>query len=351
MKNDFIIRSERLLIIDPEPEKLVPRIEQWLSHYEISILSASTGIEGMEKFKLYTPGLVLLNCELPDISGMSVASIIKDGKDGADTFVILYNFSHAYQNTKADLFFVQMGDEDFDATMSAQLTIHYTEKFTRMAYNLELRAALRRQYQQLPGILHAERYSVLNFFSAYSAGLSGDGFDYWQDEAGNLYGLLFDCTGHDLSAYSQVMALRSFLKKDLKMYEVGYYKEISEVLESVNSDFFAIDGSPEMEAAIVFKLDIKAHKFLYCTAGMPGIITKSTAGKWKQIESRNYLLGCKKEARFDPEEIGIDSLAEILVCSDGFYELVFNDKEVKESKIAKHDDVSAVVIQLSNKGE
>lgn len=163
MKNDFIIRPERLLIIDPEPQKLVPRIEQWLSHYEISILSASTGIEGMEKFKLYPPGLVLLNCELPDISGMSVASIIKDGKDGADTFVILYNFSHAYQNTKADLFFVQMEDDDFDETMSAQLTIHYTEKFTRMAYNLELRAALRRQYQQLPGILHAERYSVLNF--------------------------------------------------------------------------------------------------------------------------------------------------------------------------------------------
>lgn len=342
-----IISQERLLIIDPNADKMAAKVASWLKRYEIAILEAKTGFEGLEKYKIFSPGLVLIKCDLDDISGMSVSSIIKDGRDGAETFVILYNFASAYQNTKADLFFAKMDDGNFSEIMQTQLNAFYSEKFAKAMYSMELQAARRRQYQMLPEPIFGDKYNVINLFSAFSAGLSGDGYDYWQDEGGNLIGLLFDCTGHDITAYSQVTSLRSFLKKDMKLYEFGYYKSLPEVLQSVNDDFFAIDISPEMAAAIIFKLDVKQNKFFYCTAGMPGLLVKTHSGLWKQIPSENFLLGCSKGANFDPQELDISDLRKIVCCSDGLYELLFNKEEVEDNKIAKHDDVSAVVIRIN----
>ncbi len=340
-----IIRRERLLIVDQYPEKFVDYVKKWLLKYDISILIAKTGIEALEKYKLYSPALIILNAELPDMSGASVSSIIKDGENGRQTSIILFNLADVFQNTKADFFFTKMDEQSFCDFMQAQLKTFYDERFLRAMHSQEIQMAQRRQYQLLPDTLYGKRYNVLNIFSAYSSGLSGDGFDYWQDENGNLYGILFDCTGHDITAFSQVNSLRSFLKKDMKLFELGFYKTLPEVLTSVNSDLFAIDASPEMTATIIFKLDEQEQKFCYCTAGIPGLIVKGRDEKWKTIESENYLLGCYEKAEFKDETLNLKDFNEIICCSDGFFELAFHNDVIKEDKIAKHDDVSAIIIQ------
>lgn len=345
MNND-VIAHERLLVVDARPNRFVADLKKWLSRFEINIFIAKSGIEALEKYRLYSPGLILMNSELPDMSGMSVSSIIKDGEDGNQTTVILYNLEDVYQNTKADFFFNKMSQENFDDMMQAQLRTFYNEKFIRVMHSMELQMAQRRQYQMLPQNISDEKYNVINIFSAYSAGLSGDCYDYWKDKNGNLYGILFDCTGHDINAYSQVHSLRMSLKKELKLYEIGYENctSLSDVLKSVNEDLF-LDYSPEMTAAVVFLLNIRERKFHYCTAGMPGIIVRSNK-ELKKIESQNFLLGCSEDATFASSELDVtDDIKEIICCSDGFYELVMNQEEVVESKIAKHDDVSAVIIQ------
>jgi len=341
-----IVRRERLLIVDQYPEKLVDYVKNWLLRYDISILIAKTGIEALEKYKLYSPALIILNAELPDMSGMSVSSIIKDGENGRQTSVILFNLEGVFQNTKADFFFTRMDEQSFSDLMQAQLKTFYDERFLKAMHSQEIQMAQHRQYQLLPETIFGKQYTVLNFFSAFSSGLSGDGFDYWQDAAGkNLYGLLFDCTGHDITAFSQVNSLRSFLKKDMKLFELGFYKTLPEVLESVNGDLFAIDSSPEMTAAIVFELDVEKQKFHYCTAGIPGLILKDRKNAWQTTEEENYLLGCYEKAEFKDAVIDLGGIDEIICCSDGFFELAFHNEEVKEDKIAKHDDVSAIVIQ------
>lgn len=344
--NDEVITHERLLVVDAQPNHLVNSLKTWLSRYEINIYIARSGIEALEKYRLYSPGLILMNSELPDMYGMSVSSIIKDGEDGSQTTVILYNLQDVFQNTKADFFFNKMSQENFDDMLQAQLKTFYNEKFVRVMHSMELQMAQHRQYQMLPQNISDEKYNVINIFSAYSAGLSGDCYDYWKDKDGNLFGILFDCTGHDINAYSQVHSLRMSLKKDMKLYEMGYdfCSSLSDVLKSVNEDLF-IDSSPEMTAAIVFKLDIAKKKFFYCTAGMPGIIVRKN-DKWEKIEDQNYLLGCSEQADFAGSELDITKeVKEIICCSDGFYELVMNNDEVVDSKIAKHDDVSAVIVQ------
>lgn len=346
MMDDMKIRQERLLIVDPNPEPLLMIVKDSLSRYDINIYVARSGIEGLEQYKLYSPGLLLINCELPDMSGMSVSSIIKDGENGRQIAIFLFNLADVYQNTKADFFFMKMDDATFSDMMQAQLKSYYDEKIMKSMHSLELQEAQRRQYQALPEKILRPDYNVLTVFSAYSAGLSGDCYDYWVDHDGNLYGLLIDCTGHDITAYSQVTGIRGFLKKDLKLLELNFYHSLSEVLQSVNEDLFSIDQSPEMTAAIVFKLDIKEKVFHYCTSGIPGILIKEK-GKWRTLEDGNYLLGCTKDATFEEATLDLTTgIQEIICCSDGFYELVFHKEGVEQGKIAKHDDVSAVVIQM-----
>lgn len=344
---------ERLLLVDPAPQQLLDDLKKWLGKYDISFFTATNGIEAIEKYKECSPGLMLINCNLPDMNGMSLSSILKDEENGNYTTIYLYNIENIYQNTKADYFFLKMTDDHFRDFMRAQITEFYDLRFMQAAHSSELIRAQHKQYEFLPSPIDSDAFRVMSLFSAYGE-LSGDGYNYWLDDEGrNLYGLLFDCTGHDILSFTNVNAVRIMLSKDMKMYEMGFYKHLSEVLKSVNDDLFAVDTSPEFTAAVVFKLDLDTHIFRYAMAGAPGIMVRHTDKKdWDTIESRSFILGFDKSSEFEDKEVPLDTVQDIIVCSDGFYEVTsFHEKDVEKARIAKHDDVSAIIITLHQQSQ
>ena len=341
---------ERLLLVDMSPQPLLDDLSQWLGNFDISFYVARSGIEAIEKYKEFSPSLMLINCDLPDMNGMSLSSILKDEENGSYTTIYLYNLGNIMQNTKADYFFLQMPDDKFRDSLQAQVVNFYNMRFMQSAHSSELIRAKQQQYQYLPAPIQTDAFRVMSLFSAY-AELSGDSYSYWLDDAGeNLYGLLFDCTGHGILSFTQVNAVRIMLGKDMKMYEMGFYKQLSDVIKSVNDDLFAVDTSPELTAAIVFKLDIKSNKFLYSTAGVPGLIVRRV-GKtgWETIDSQSFILGFDQSSDFENQELDLGDIQDLIVCSDGFYEVTLNEKAVEKAQVAKHDDVSAVIISMHEK--
>lgn len=339
-------RHERLLLVDPQPENLVGIIRELLEEFDVSLYTASNAIEGILKYKDLSPGLMLINNELPDMFGMSLATLIKDEENGANTSVCLYNITEILQNTKADFLILKLPEEKFQEVIQTQIQSFYNLRFMQNMHSTELLRAKQQQYEFLPVPLETENYSATGFFSAYGE-LSGDSYTYWQGKDGALYGVLFDCTGHDFVSYTYVNAARIMLKKDMRLYELGATDTLAEVLKSVNDDLFAVDAVPEMTTAIVFKLDPKERMFRYCTAGMPGILVMDKdTHQWRIIPSENFILGCEENASFNEQELPLEGVENIIVCSDGFFELTFHQKEVREGQIAKHDDVSTIFISV-----
>lgn len=341
-------RKERILLVDSEPEKILGWLKLWLVKYDISIHTAESGIQALVKYNKYLPGLILIAADLPDMSGMTLSSIIKDSQSGKNTVIYLYNLKEIMQNTKADFFFNATSEEKFCDALHAQIVNFYNVRFMHTNHSMEIMRAIAQQYEKLPMAYEGKYFSVTPVFSAYGE-LSGDSYDYWEDESGNLYGLLFDCTGHDFLSFSQVSNMRTLLKKDMRMYEMNVYRSLSEVLETVNSDLFAVDQEPENPVAIVFKLDIVQGVFEYSTAGIPGIIVKRRGEKNSEVlDASSFMLGDLTNATFDNYCIGLADVEEITVCSDGLYELTYNKEVVEDSQIAKHDDVSAIILQFKD---
>lgn len=344
-------RRERLLLVDKNPQDLQEKLKEWLlSRYDISIHTASSGLEAIHKFPKYNPALILINCDLPDMHGMTLSSIIKDGQDGRDYTVYLYNVSEFLQNAKADYYMLKNDDANkVEDTMRAQITVFYENRFMRSQHSMEIMRAKSQQYKFLPQTIKTKHYQTTNVFASYGE-LSGDSFDYWTDEEGNLYGLLFDCVGHDIISYSQVREIRTLLKKDMKLFELGVqHQNLSDILCSVNSDLFAVERSPEMTACILFKVDIKTGWFHFCTAGMPGIfLQKSGQTSLSEKECSNFLLGTQEGVTFDDEVLSLEDIDKLIVCSDGFYEVTCHPDDVYESRDAKHDDISAVIFDFTS---
>ena len=337
---------ERLLLVDQQPENLVEILGNLLQEFDVSLYTEKSAIEGILKYKELSPGLMLINSNLPDMFGMSLATLIKDEENGVNTSICLYNITEILQNTKADFFILKLPEEKFQEVLLTQIQSFYDLRFMQNMHSTELLRAKQQQYEFLPVPLETEDYSVTSFFSAYGE-LSGDSYTYWKGRDGALYGVLFDCTGHDFVSYTYVNAARIMLKKDMRLYELGATDTLAEVLKSVNDDLFAVDVVPEMTTAIVFKLDPEKKMFRYCTAGMPGILVRDKGTeKWRTIPSENFILGCEENVKFDEQELPLESIANIIVCSDGFFELTFHQKEVREGQIAKHDDVSAIFISV-----
>lgn len=343
-------RKERILVVSRTPQKVAGWLSEWTMKYKVSVHSATTGISGLARFEELKPTLLVVDDDLPDMRGMSFTTTIKDGRLGKDTTIYLYNLSSIFRNAKADYFLVRTSEEEFRQQLHAQITRFYDEKYMETLHSAELARAKKLQYSQLPPPVQTNHFHVNNIFSPMTE-LSGDGFDYWTGEDQNgLYGLLFDCTGHDIVSFSQCGSIRTLLKKACKLYQMGLdgYETLDKVMADVNADTFSIDTDPEPVSAIVFHFDSKKNLLRYCAAGIPGILTRKDGENQYRVRSiSSYLIGYEPDATYEEEQLDLTGINSVIFSSDGFYELVFHDKEVSEAAIAKHDDVSAIIIELN----
>jgi CheY-like chemotaxis protein len=61
----------RVVIIDDEPDN-IGVIDLVLSHYQAEVHQATSGFAGLQMLEMLTPTLILLDIQMPDISGFEV---------------------------------------------------------------------------------------------------------------------------------------------------------------------------------------------------------------------------------------------------------------------------------------
>lgn len=345
-----MLLTKNILLVSADKEPLYSELSNSLQNYGIGVNYTNLGTDGLALYEKYTPHMVLIDSHLDDMSGMSMASIIKKSQNGMHTKVILYNVEMVFNNTAADRFFNKSKDKEYNDDLKNYIINYYHNDLSNSQNSAEVLRLREQQYQMLPADIKTDSITVTGILSPYIE-VGGDSFDYWLNENGDLYGELYDCRGHNLVSFSQVLMLHTLFKKDMKQYEKGIYDNLEEVMKSVNNDLFVTSApEPDTTAAIVFHLDKANHKLKYCTAGMPGIFVRYDGKKeLEAIESSNFLLGFDEDLEWDEQELDLHGIEQIVICSDGLYELTLCEKEVAESRNAKHDDVSAIIINLKNK--
>lgn len=190
-----------------------------LSAKGTKILTASTGIDGIFSYNIALPCIVIVDDSLPDMRGSSVCSILRAstlGKNAANIFLVGDCASYRFR-TFADFFFPKPLQYSFLGNVLDEF--FYQRRVSSPEFYGVIGNAVRKQQSELPKFLDTPRFAVNHVFSPFSE-LSGDGIDYWTGPDGSdLYGFIFDNTGHDVLAYSQTSSIRTLLRIYFNAYQ------------------------------------------------------------------------------------------------------------------------------------
>ena len=343
--------SNIVLVISPNSSEITNLCKMAAEKYEgkFDIKTVSTAIDGLSFISLYDPMLIIIDNELPDMPGMSIASIVKDSTKLHNPTVYLYNLTRLYPNTKADnYFFKPLPFDDFSTILFEYLEFKFNDVLSKGS----ITNAVMDQSSKIPKPIKSNDFSITNIYSPYHL-LSGDGLYYWYDsETESIYGYIFDCVGHDINSYIlSAFKIMPMIESSFRSYESGVYDSLSEFMTTLNEYIFSLSGSPEPTPMLLFFIDLKKRILKFCSAGIPNILIKKQGSDTAEvIDVNNYILGFKPDVDFDEECILVDEASQIIFATDGFLDLLHDDTtdicEIVNS--AKHDDVSAIIVNFKD---
>ena len=336
-----------ILIVSPEAETMQQWLKEALDNFNIAYCPTHNCHEGFDAFARLKPPLIIVDGNVEDMNAMSFGTIIKDMAVNNDCYLYLYHVEKILQNTKADFFCINERDDELKEAMQAQVRSFLNARFMKYNHSDEINIARSRQLEQLPKPLETPNFNVYNIFSPLSE-LSGDGLDYWLSKDGkDFFGFLFDCTGHDINSNIQGGTLRAFIKKGCMFFHTRYLQSLADVFHDVNNDLFELDAEPLVAAAIIFYIDCEKNVMTCCSAGIPAFYMRRVGEDMlKPVMLKNYLLGYEPDVVYDEIEVNLNDVEEIMFTSDGFSELFYHKKDLPKKNIAKHDDVSAIKINI-----
>lgn len=334
-------------LIMQDPESLIASLQAANLPAGVTIRTANNGIKGLALVQRIHPYIVIIDSDLPDLYGCSLASIIKDSPRLEETVVYLINNPPDFlpANTKVN----QIVPKSFSLdTLCYQITYELQRRLLFLNRPDELQKSIEQQNSMLPVPIYNYRFAAQLVYSPYNM-LSGDGASFWLIN-NKLYGFLFDCVGHDLASYGQVGTLWAMLKKSMKLFSIKSLPNLAAVMMDVNEDLlecFAFECN--MTPAICFYLNFDTNKLHYCSAGIGSFLYKKTEGTGYITEKlKSYLLGYDKKAEFEEKVLDLESIEEIIFLTDGFTELFKTNIDDGLIKSAKHDDVTALYISLKS---
>lgn len=347
---NFRSNKNTVLVISGKEE--LPKIASFC-HSELSkegtnIITASSGIDGIFAYNTYSPCIVIVDDSISDMRGSSVCSILHDstrGKDTANIFFIGDSSSYLFK-TYADFFFQK--PLSYDLLSNILKEFFYRRKITAPVFVGQIGSAVRKQHDELPKLFDNQYFQVNYIFSAFSE-LSGDGLNYWAgDDGSNLYGFIFDNTGHDLLAYSSTSSIKTLLKVWFDIYQKGMIPNLGKILYNLNSNLFtASNNDPSPVAVVLFHISIEDNLLYYTPAGMPYIYTDYGNG-FTPVKMINPIVGGFQDADFENYSLPLQDIKRIMFASDGMSELLTLEAGDKPpiDDLAKHDDVSGIVVSI-----
>ena len=353
---------EKILAVDDELD-ILQLIEMTLISDGFEVVTASNGIEALEKARIHTPDLILLDLMMPEMDGFEVIKNLKQTPEMKNIPVIMLTArAQAHERIEG----LSAGADDYitkpfeleELKLRIESILAHTRKtkyinpligalgdwFTEDGmeqFAEHLRTASAIQQHLLPqSDPELEGFDISGLLES-SMSVSGDFYDFVPFEDNRLGIVIADVRGKGIpAALLMVMirtAMRLVCREDISP---------SSVLKRVN-DLLVIDTTPDFFATMVYGiLDPNSLTFTYSNAGhCYPILLKGE--KIEELQTGGMILGCFGFAEFETETIELEMGNKILFYTDGLTEAEtkaeeeFYGEERLKQVFKKNSDLSA----------
>ena len=324
-----------LAILNDENTNTILSTLTELKSYNIQLIIASNILDGIDLFIMHKPIILILD---DNLKGFMLAKTVNDIKNIKTVIFMLseinnITFNKDFIDCYIDFYIPKpLNKVFFQLTLVSYIKKHLLTK----EVDIEIKRAEEKQLQNLPTTINNEHISINYIYSPYNK-LSGDKLQLLS--VGNkYYGIVIDCTGHDLLAWQQTGMVEFMFKYSLKFLKQGIFNNISEVLEDVNRNLV----SEEIYvAAVVFEIDLNSKVIKYVSAGIPSFFIKykNTASYEKKL-MKGKVLGYKIDSQYLEHTLDICNIDKLIFTTDGITETLNNQTQT----IMKNDDISAFFI-------
>jgi len=330
--------AEKILAVDDEVD-ILQLIEMTLISDGFEVITASNGIEALEKARIHMPDLILLDLMMPEMDGFEVIENLKQAPEMRDIPVVMLTArAQAHERIEG----LSAGADDYivkpfeleELRLRIESILAHTRKtkyinpligalgdwFTEDGveqFAEHLRTASAIQQHLLPQLEPKLAGFDISGLLESSMSISGDFYDFVPLEDNRLGIVIADVRGKGIPAALLMVMIRTSLRLVCR-------EDISpsSVLKRVN-DLLVIDTAPDFFATIVYGiLDPKSMTFTYSNAGhcYPMLLR---GDKIEELQTGGMILGCFGFAEFETETIELESGNKILFYTDGLTEAEF----------------------------
>ncbi len=326
------IPNRRLLLVDDDAlnRSLLSRI---LERHGFEVIEGCDGAEALQLVESTRPALMLLDYEMPDLTGAQVCELVRQHRDPrlAALPIILLT---AHSGPEHEIESLEAGANDYVTkpinipTLKARV-----ETQLRLA---DLRDQLQRQNTELEKWQHLHERDLEAASLTQTAILpqrpppidgwevaahyqpviqvGGDIFDWLRLRDGGWIFWIADATGHGVSA-----ALLTTLTKLLFRHAAGEAENPAEVLRAVNAEFYSIFKGRSFMTAACVAVRAGNDRLRFAGAGHPPLFIARAGGNVETLASQVPPLGIHAELASREDFTAIHPGDIVLLSTDGIF--------------------------------
>lgn len=328
--------QSRILIADDDPlvRNLVASI---LTRQKFANLRfAEGGQSALEQFGSFRPDLLLLDMQMPDMSGLDVCRKVRAQPEFADT-PILVQTATVDRKKMGELF--AAGASDFlskpvnPSELVARVKVHLERwnslrelRAFRVRISRELDAARRMQADLLPAAEDVQKMANAAGLrvAAYNRSSSELGGDLWgvlPIDASHFGIFLADFTGHGVKAALNTFRLHALIHEDRMLH-----RDPPRLLSMLNQRLVRLLPPGQFATFMYLLVDHAADEVRFASAGAPpAVLVQGNTGRAELCDASGLPLGIAADASYKLHGWRFPSASTLLLFSDGLSEFPRSD--------------------------
>ncbi|MCL2336043.1 MAG: fused response regulator/phosphatase, partial [Firmicutes bacterium] len=291
---------DKILIVDSSAQN-TELMQQCLDNAGYEILTAESGLNAYAKVQLFKPDLVILDADLPDVSGYDICKKIKAS---ADTQYILVLIVSMFESRDSRVRAVEVGADDFiEKTFDAYILLSKCKSLLRIKHlgdqlkqkyteleeknnllDFQLKTGRQVQHTLIPEL--DLKFQGARIMSRYMPALDigGDFYNFIPINEHCFSIVMGDVSGHGISA-ALLTAMVGTMVRNL----AAKYFNPDQLMYYLNSEFCSIfeNSAYEMYACVFYAvIDTKRQKIFYTNGGqcLP-VYARAATGEVMEMES------------------------------------------------------------------
>ncbi len=363
---------DKILIVDSSVVN-TDLMSECLNSSQYEVMTAESGFNAISKIDAYKPDLVILECELPDVSGYDICKKIKASPETKYMLVLMMSQS---DSKEIRMRAIQVGADDFmEKTFDTFIFLSKIKSLLRLKY---LSEQLKQKYMELEeknSILEfqlkmaksvqrsmmpkeTQMFNGIEFYSKYMPALDigGDFYNIIELNSECISVVMGDVSGHGIAAALLTSMINSMVKN-----LVLKYHNPDQLLYFLNDEFYKIfeNSGNEMFACVFYAvIDTRHKRIFFSNAGesLP-IYADAKNNMVYELNSTGLPVGLINNSKYEFKQMNYNEGDILLFHTDGLSDTFYKENpdefssKIKEILLDSHtltDSAEIVDIVLSS---